>query len=67
MTGQTGTGATLTAVAVGSMVDVLRQFDANGNAVLSAASLGVAPATKLKVPGLGDAAKNGMLASTPLK
>jgi hypothetical protein len=64
ITGQTAAGA---AVAVGSMVDMLRQFDANGNAVLGAASLGVAPVTKLNVPGLGDAVKNGMLASTPLK
>jgi hypothetical protein len=63
----TSAGAALSAVAVGSMVDVLRQFDANGNAVLGAASLGVAPVTKLNVPGLGDALKNGILASTPLK
>jgi hypothetical protein len=45
------------------MVDLLRQFDTNGNLVMNQSALGAAPATKLKIPTLGDAASNGFLAA----
>jgi hypothetical protein len=53
----------LSSVSVGSMVDLLRQFDTNGNLVMNQSALGAAPVTKLKVPPLGDAATNGLLAA----
>jgi hypothetical protein len=48
---------------VGSMVDLLKQFDANGKLMVNQSALGSAPATKLQVPSLGDAVTNGFLAA----
>jgi hypothetical protein len=48
------------------MVDLLKQFDANGNLVLNQSATGAVPVTKLKVPGLGDGATTGFLATPGL-
>jgi hypothetical protein len=52
------------AASVGSMVDLLKQFDANGDSVLNQSTLGAAPVTKLKIPALGDVVSEGLLASS---
>ncbi|MEI7516549.1 MAG: hypothetical protein WCK81_14270, partial [Betaproteobacteria bacterium] len=54
--------AALATVSVGSMVDLLKQFDSSGNVVLNASTTSAAPSTKLNVPALGNAVTNGILA-----
>jgi hypothetical protein len=64
----TGTGLTVpvpsaltpTAVAVVNMVDVMKQFDANGNA-LGGTVAGASPTTSLTLPGQANLATNGLL------
>ena len=57
------TPAALVTASMGSLVDVLRQFDPDGNLVLNKLANSAAPDTKLKVPSLGEAVTGGLLAS----
>jgi hypothetical protein len=57
------TSAALVTASMGSLVDVLRQFDPDGNLVLNKTANTAAPDTKLKVPSLGEALTGGLLAS----
>jgi len=62
-TGAVAAASTAASLTVGSMVDVMKQFDANGNLVAkpdaAAASLG----KTLTLPGIQDPANNGFLAA----
>ena len=51
------------ALAVVSMVDVMKQFDANGNQLVSGVSAAPSSTKSLTVPGLNDLAANGLLAT----
>jgi hypothetical protein len=51
-------------LAVGSMVDVMKQFDANGNLVAGQGSTIAATVKPLNVSGIQDAAQKGFLAGT---
>jgi hypothetical protein len=48
------------AAAVVNMVDVMKQFDANGNAIGSAVAA-ASPTTSLTLPGQANPANNGLL------
>ena len=50
-------------LAVNSMVDVMKGFDSNGNALFSANSGSAALGKNITLPNLQDPAKNGILAS----
>jgi hypothetical protein len=54
--------AALGTASVGSMVDLLKQFDSSGHGVLNPSTTSAAPSTKLNAPALGDAVRNGILA-----
>jgi len=54
--------AALATASVGSMVDLLKQFDSSGHGVLNPSTTSAAPSTKLNVPALGNAVTNGILA-----
>ena len=62
---QSGVGSTNTTVSltVGSMVDVMKQFDSNGNMVASQGNAVVALGKSLTLPGIQDPANNGFLAT----
>jgi hypothetical protein len=66
LSAQMGSKAGPNLVAVGSMVDLLKQFDANGNLMRAQPALGAAPVTSLKAPTLGDLVGNGQLAGSAL-
>jgi len=51
-------------LAVGSMVDVMKQFDANGNLIAGQGSTIAATVKPLNVSGIQDAAQKGFLAGT---
>jgi hypothetical protein len=51
------------ALTVASMVDVMKRFDNNGNALFATNSGAAAVGKSITLPGLQDPAKNGMLAS----
>jgi hypothetical protein len=52
-----------TTLTVASMVDVMKRFDSNGNALFASGSGAVALGKSITMPGLQDPAKNAMLAS----
>jgi len=59
-------GPALNFAGMGSMVDLLKQFDARGNLTTTQPLLGAAPVTPLKAPTFGDLLGNGQLASSVL-
>jgi hypothetical protein len=59
-------GLALNFAGVGSMVDLLKQFDAHGKFAATQPLLGAAPVTPLKAPKFGDLPENGQLASSVL-
>jgi hypothetical protein len=56
-------GPTPAALTVGSMVDVMKQFDANGRPVGAPATVVAALGKSLSLPGLPDPSSNGFLAT----
>jgi hypothetical protein len=61
--GGTASMSSVTSLAVVSMVDVMKQFDANGNLLGSQDATVASAGTSLNVPGIQDPAKSGYLAS----
>jgi hypothetical protein len=61
--GASSPGSTGASLAVVSMVDVMKQFDANGNLLGSSVATAAPTATSLTVPGLQNPNTTGILAS----
>jgi hypothetical protein len=55
--------ATPVALTVASMVDVMKRFDSNGNALIATGQAATSLGKTLNLPGVADSARNGILAS----
>ena len=60
--GAVASNTTATALTVGSMVDVMKQFDANGNLLAKPGTAVASGSTTLNLPGVQDPASAGFLA-----
>jgi hypothetical protein len=60
-------GSSAASLAVVSMVDVMKQFDSNGNQLTSQVSTTASVGKTLNMPGTGDPAANALLASNGIK
>jgi hypothetical protein len=58
------TGSAAAALTVASMVDVMKRFDSNGNALISSGQAAASLGKTLNLPGVADSARNGMLVSS---